>query len=242
MIEVTNIVKNYGNLRVLNGLNLQFRDGEVTCLLGPNGAGKSTLLSIIAGLLQPNSGTVCVDGAKLRDSSNPLREISAVLDHDSAHPARSAISHLRWISQTVGMPRSRADAMLNLVGLNSVAHNRVKSFSLGMRQRLAVAGALVPDAHNLIFDEPVNGLDVDGIIWMRQLFRHLADEGCTVILSSHLISEVEKIADRVIIIGAGGVLADGTVAELCEEYDGLEQVYVSLTRDAVAYGKAVATC
>lgn len=241
MIEVHKLTKRYGGRWVLDDVTLTLRDGEITCLLGPNGAGKSTLLSAIAGVVKPDSGRIEVDGALLRQSSLPLRSLAAVVDHDGLHPGRTARNHLRWVAQCCGLPVSRADSILRLVGLESVARQRAGSFSLGMRQRLLIASALVPDAGTLLFDEPINGLDVDGIIWLRQLLRHLAREGRCVVMSTHLLGEVEKRADRVVLIGDGRVLADGTVAEVSAGYSDLEQAYVALTRGAVSFGKVVAS-
>lgn len=238
MIDVHRISKSYGSKSVVRGMSVRLRDGEVTCLLGPNGAGKSTLLSAMAGLIPVDSGRILVDGASLRASRNPLRAVSSVLDRDAVHPARTARAHLRWVARCCGMPLSRADALLSLVGLQDVAEKT----TLGMRQRLAVAAALMPDAQNLLLDEPINGLDVDGIMWMRELFSHLASMGRCVVVSSHLLSEVEKVADRVLIIGGGKVLADGGVEELNSEYGDLEKAYVALTRSAVRYGKVASSC
>ncbi|PMC66333.1 ABC transporter [Corynebacterium parakroppenstedtii] len=242
MIDVHRISKSYGSKSVVRGMSVRLRDGEVTCLLGPNGAGKSTLLSAMAGLIPVDSGRILVDGASLRASRNPLRSVSSVLDRDAVHPARTARAHLRWVARCCGMPLARADALLSLVGLQDVAGKRADSFSLGMRQRLAVAAALMPDAQNLLLDEPINGLDVDGIMWMRELFSHLASMGRCVVVSSHLLSEVEKVADRVLVIGRGQVLADGGVGELNSEYGDLEKAYVALTRSAVKYGKVASSC
>lgn len=168
----------------------------------------------------------------------PLRAVSAVLDGDGFHPGRTARAHLRWVAAACGMPAARADDLLEMVGLADAARTRVGAFSLGMRQRLAVAAALIPDSPNLILDEPVNGLDVDGIIWMRALFRHLAGEGHAVVISSHLLGEVSRVADRVVILGGGRVIADGPPSALSAEHGDLEAAYVAVTRAAVKYGRA----
>lgn len=241
MIDVRKLAKHYGSQRVLDDVTLTLRDGEITCLLGPNGAGKSTLLSAVAGVVRPDSGSIEVDGAPLRSSPVPLKTVAAVVDHDGLHPGRTARNHLRWVAHCCGLPASRADAILRLVGLESVATRRAGSFSLGMRQRLLIGAALMPDAGTLLFDEPINGLDVDGIIWLRQLLRHLAREGRCVVISTHLLGEVEKVADRVVLIGGGRVLADGTVAEVSAGYADLEQAYVALTRGAVSFGKVASS-
>ena len=237
MIDVHQLSKSYGDRHIVRRMSVRFRDGEVTCLLGPNGAGKSTLLSAMAGLVTPDSGRILIDGRPRRHAHHPLQAVSAVLDRDAVHPARTARAHLQWVARNCGMPTDRADALLSMVGLEAVARKRADSFSLGMRQRLAVATALMPDSNNLLLDEPINGLDVDGIIWMRELFTHLASMGRCVVVSSHLLGEVEKVADRVLIIGQGKILADGKIDELNSEYGDLENAYVSLTRSAVKYGQ-----
>jgi ABC-2 type transport system ATP-binding protein len=214
MIEAHGLTKVYGDTTAVDGLDFQVKPGHVTGFLGPNGAGKSTTMRMILGLDLPTSGTVTVNGKVYQGKVWPLREIGALLDARAVHPGRSAYNHLHSLAAANGIARARVDTVLEQVGLTSVAGKRVGGFSLGMAQRLGIAGALLGDPEILMFDEPVNGLDVDGILWIRTLIRSLAAEGRTVLVSSHLMSEMALTADHLLIIGRGRMLADTPLAEL----------------------------
>lgn len=231
MIEVRGVTKRYRNTTALKEVSFTVPDGCVTGFLGPNGAGKSTCMRVIAGLDHPNAGTVLVHGKPYRSSSSPLTELGALLDASSAHPKRSARNHLLALAATHGIEAERVDAVLEMVGLASVAKHPVRTFSLGMRQRLGIAQALLGDPRNLILDEPVNGLDPAGVKWIRDLLRALAQAGRCVMLSSHLMSEVAAVVDRVVIIAHGQVLREGPLEELLEEAGGgsLEDLFFALT-------------
>jgi len=216
MIELKNLSKRYGDTLAVDDLSFTVAPGRVTGFLGPNGAGKSTTMRMILGLDAPSSGEVTVNRRSYRDLPAPMREIGALLDAKSIQGGRSAYDHLRWIARAVGLPRTRVDEVLDLVGLGEVAGRKVGGFSLGMSQRLGIATALLGDPETLILDEPVNGLDPDGIRWIRSLLRHLAAEGRTVLLSSHLMSEMEETADHVVVIGRGRLIADTNIAEFTE--------------------------
>ncbi|MFD9032133.1 ABC transporter ATP-binding protein [Streptomyces sp. NPDC059567] len=214
MIEVRNLVKSYGGRRVLDGLSFRVAPGRVTAFLGPNGAGKSTTLRMITGAGRPDSGSATVLGVPYQDLPSPLRSVGTLLDAAAVHPARSARGHLDWLARTHRLPRDRVVEVLELVGLSSVARRPLRGFSLGMRQRLGIAAALIGDPEILILDEPMNGLDPEGIRWLRGLLRALADQGRTVLVSSHLMNEMAATADHVLVIGRGRVLADGAIGEL----------------------------
>jgi ABC-2 type transport system ATP-binding protein len=214
MIEVRGLTKRYGRKVAVDDVTFTVRPGIVTGFLGPNGAGKSTTMRVILGLDAPTSGVATVNGHAYRDFGAPLCEVGAVLEARAVHTGRSALHHLLAMAQTHGMPRSRVEEVLDLVGLADVASQRAGSFSLGMGQRLGVAGALLGDPGTLILDEPANGLDPEGILWMRNLLKDLAADGRTVFLSSHLMAEIAQTAERVIVIGRGRLIADTTVAEL----------------------------
>jgi len=241
MIEIHELTKRYGSVTAVAGLTFAVRPGEVTGFLGPNGAGKSTTMRVILGLDQPTSGTVLVNGKPPRAHAAPLRELGGMLDPRAVHPSRSAYHHLQALAQTSGIRRSRVDELIEAVGLSGAARRAAGKFSLGMSQRLGIAAALLGDPHTVILDEPVNGLDVEGIRWIRGLLAGLAAEGKTVLVSSHLMSEVAQTAHRLIVIGQGRLLADTTVAELSAGHESLEDAYVSLTDDAVEYRAAVGT-
>lgn len=214
MISVRGLTKVYGSIRAVDDLSFDVVPGAVTGFLGPNGAGKSTTMRMVVGLDRPTAGTATVGGRAYADLPAPLREVGALLDAGAMHPGRTGRSHLAVAARTHGIALQRVDAVLEQVGLAHAARRRVRGYSLGMRQRLGIAAALLGDPQVLLFDEPVNGLDLDGVRWIRTLLRGFADEGRTVLVSSHLMSEVQLVADRVVVIGDGRLVADATVAEL----------------------------
>ena len=213
MIEARGLVKRYGGTAAVDDLSFTIRPGQVTGFLGPNGAGKTTTMRLILGLDHPSAGTVAVNGRPYAQLASPMHEVGALLDAGAVHGGRTARSHLLCLAQTNGIARSRVDEVLGLTGLTSVAGKRTKGFSLGMRQRLGIAAALLGDPQVLMFDEPVNGLDPEGIRWIRTLMRSLAAEGRTVLVSSHLMSEMEYTADHLLVIGRGRLIADCGMAE-----------------------------
>ena len=214
MIEARKLRKVYGHTVAVDGIDFQIKPGHVTGFLGPNGAGKSTTMRMILGLDLPTSGTVTVDGRRYQGTVWPLHEVGALLDARAVHPGRSAYNHLCALAAANGIARGRVDEVLDQVGLASVARKRVGGFPLGMSQRLGIAAALLGAPGTLLFDEPVNGLDPDGILWIRTLMRSLADEGRTVLVSSHLMSEMALTADHLLVIGRGRLLADTPLSEL----------------------------
>ncbi|RKN10241.1 ABC transporter ATP-binding protein [Streptomyces radicis] len=214
MIVLDGLTKRYGEKAAVADLTLEIEPGRVTGFLGPNGAGKSTTMRLITGLDAPTSGSALIGGRPYAALRHPLREVGALLEARSAHPGRTARSHLLGIARSDGIPARRVDAVLELVGLTSVARKRVGSFSLGMRQRLGIAAALLGDPGVLLLDEPVNGLDPDGVRWIRELIRSLAAEGRTVLLSSHLMSEMQDTADHLVVIGRGRLIADAPIGEV----------------------------
>jgi ABC-2 type transport system ATP-binding protein len=213
MIEARGLTKRYGDRLAVDGLTFTVRPGMVTGFLGPNGAGKSTTMRMILGLDAPTSGTVTVNGKPYREHPAPLREVGALLDARSVHPGRSAYHHLLALAQTCGIRRSRVDEVVDAVGLGGAARRRAGGFSLGMGQRLGIAAALLGDPRTVLLDEPVNGLDTEGIRWIRSLLRGLAAEGRTVFVSSHLMSEMALTAQHLIVIGRGRLIADTGVEE-----------------------------
>ncbi|MET9700683.1 ABC transporter ATP-binding protein [Streptomyces sp. NPDC006529] len=213
MIEVNGLTKRYGGTTAVNGLTFTVRPGHVTGFLGPNGAGKSTTLRMILGLNEPSSGSVTINGRSFRDLPRGMRHVGALLDAGDVHGGRSARSHLTALAVSNRIPRSRVDEVLGEVGLTAAAGRRIGGYSLGMRQRLGIATALLGDPPVMLFDEPLNGLDPEGVMWVRGLFRRLAAEGRTVFVSSHLMSEMEATADHLIVIGRGELIADETLAE-----------------------------
>src|SRR6266567_1046664 len=220
MIEARNLTKDYGDKRAVDGLTFRVEPGVVTGFLGPNGSGKSTTMRLILGLDRPTAGTVTVNGKLYRDHAAPLREVGALLEARSVHTGRSAYNHLLALAQTHGIPRRRVAELIDLVGLHDVARKRAGTFSLGMGQRLGIAAALLGDPSTLILDEPVNGLDPEGIHWMRNLLRALAAEGRTVFVSSHLMSEMALTADHLIVIGRGHLIADMSTEEFIRQASG----------------------
>ncbi|GAA1103176.1 ABC transporter ATP-binding protein [Kitasatospora arboriphila] len=220
MIEAHRLTKRYGEKTAVDGLDFTVRPGTVTGFLGPNGAGKSTTMRMIVGLDAPTSGSVRVNGRHYAQHAAPLQEVGALLEAKSIHPGRSAFNHLMALAHTHGIPRSRVDEVIGLTGLQSVAKRRAGAFSLGMGQRLGIAAALLGDPATVMLDEPVNGLDPEGVLWIRNLLSGLAAEGRTVFVSSHLMSEVALVADHLIVVGRGRLLADTTVQELVRQAGG----------------------
>jgi ABC-2 type transport system ATP-binding protein len=216
VIEAVDLTKNYGRKRAVDGLSFTVRPGIVTGFLGPNGSGKSTTMRLILGLDRPSQGDVRVNGKHYRDHAAPLHEVGALLEARSVHPGRSARNHLLALAQTHGIARRRVDELIDLVGLHDVAKKRAGQFSLGMGQRLGIATALLGDPSTVMLDEPVNGLDPEGIHWMRNLLKRLAAEGRTVFVSSHLRSEMALTADHLIVIGRGRLIADVPVDEFIQ--------------------------
>jgi ABC-2 type transport system ATP-binding protein len=214
MIEARGLTKRYGATLAVDDLSFDVRPGSVTGFLGPNGAGKTTTMRMILGLDRPNAGTVHVNGRSYADHRFPLYEVGALLDAHALHGGRRAEDHLLCLAQSNRIPARRVDEVLGIVGLSDVARRRAGTFSLGMGQRLGIAAALLGDPGILIFDEPVNGLDPEGILWIRTLLKSLASEGRTIFISSHLMSEMSLTADRLIVIGRGRLIADETISEL----------------------------
>ena len=213
MIEVEGLTKRYGGKVAVDGLSFVVEPGIVTGFLGPNGAGKSTTMRMIAGLDRPTGGRVRVNGRDYRPSPAPMAELGILLEARAVHPGRSARNHLLALAHTAGIGKTRVDEVVELVGLGDVATKRVGGFSLGMGQRLGIAAALLGRPRTVLLDEPVNGLDPEGVRWVRSLLRDLADEGCTVFVSSHLMSEMSQTADRLVVVGRGRLLSDSTVDE-----------------------------
>jgi len=214
MIEARGLTKRYGPKTAVDGISFTVRPGTVTGFLGPNGAGKSTTMRMIMGLDRPTAGTVTVNGRPYAQHRSPLTEVGALLDAKAVHTGRSAYNHLRAMAATHGIPTKRVDEVIEMTGLQSVAKKRVGGFSLGMGQRLGIASALLGDPKTLILDEPVNGLDPEGVLWVRNLAKYLASEGRTVFLSSHLMSEVALTADHIVVIGKGRIIADAPVGDI----------------------------
>jgi ABC-2 type transport system ATP-binding protein len=234
VIAAHRLTKTYGTRTAVDGVSFTVEPGRVTGFLGPNGAGKSTTMRMVLGLDRPTSGSVTVNGRRYADHPAPLREVGALLEARALHPGRSARDHLRWLAASNGLPRTRVDEVLELVGLTAVAEQRVGRFSLGMGQRLGIAAALIGDPPVVVLDEPVNGLDPEGIRWVRTLARDLAAEGRTVFVSSHLMSEMALTADHLIVIGRGRVLADCATAEFVARHAASHVRVRSPQHDAVA--------
>lgn len=216
MIEARGLTKQYGPKTAVNDISFTVQPGKVTGFLGPNGAGKSTTMRMIMGLDRPTAGTVTVNGRPYAQHRSPMTEVGALLDAKAVHTGRSAYNHLLAMAATHAIPTKRVDEVIDMTGLQSVAKKRVGGFSLGMGQRLGIASALLGDPKTLILDEPVNGLDPEGVLWVRNLARYLASEGRTVFLSSHLMSEVALTADHIIVIGKGRIIADAPVNEIVD--------------------------
>jgi ABC-2 type transport system ATP-binding protein len=233
MIEVENLTKRYGAKTAVDGLSFTVRPGTVTGFLGPNGAGKSTTMRVLLGLDAPTSGITKVNGKPYRRHRAPLGEVGALLEARALHPGRSARNHLLALSHTHGIGAERVDEVLEAVGLTDVARRRAGKFSLGMGQRLGIAVALLGDPATVILDEPVNGLDPDGIKWIRHLLKDLADEGRTVFVSSHLMSEMALTAEHLIVVGRGKLIADTSVAELIASTGSAVQIRTPRTHDLI---------
>jgi len=235
MIEVHTLTKRYGETLAVNQLSFSVRPGVVTGFLGPNGSGKSTTMRLMLGLDVPDSGEATIGGKRYRELRWPLREVGASLEARAFHPGRSARAHLMALAASNAIPRKRVQEVLGIVGLSGAARRRAGKFSLGMAQRLGLAAALLGDPGVLLLDEPVNGLDPEGIRWIRGLLKSLAAEGRTVLVSSHLISEMALTAEHLVVIGAGQLLADTTVDELSAGSTSLEEAFFTLTAGSVEY-------
>jgi ABC-2 type transport system ATP-binding protein len=240
MIEVRNVTKRFGSVTAVDDLSFTIQPGLVTGFLGPNGAGKTTTLRTIASLDRPDAGSTAVNGRPHREHRSPMRELGVLLDARSFHPGRSAIAHLSALAATNGIPRSRVAEVIELAGLGPVQRRRAGTFSLGMSQRLGIAAALLGDPQTIIMDEPINGLDPEGVVWVRSLLKQLAAEGRTVFLSSHLMSEMAETADHLIVIGRGRLLADASVDGVLTQTgtSSLEDAYFALTENSVQFRSA----
>ena len=225
-IVVDHLSKQYKKLRAVDDLSFSVRSGRVTGFLGPNGAGKTTTLRMLLGLVHPTAGTATIGGGNYAALDHPIRHVGAVLEASSAHKGRTGLNHLRVICSAAGLPATRADEVLALVGLTPAAKRKFKGYSLGMKQRLGIAAAMLGDPRVLILDEPSNGLDPEGIRWMRDLLKALAAEGRTVLVSSHLLGEMQQLADDVVIIAAGRLIRQGPVTEVLGSMAGMTQVRV----------------
>lgn len=229
LLTINNLVKRRGKEEILSGITFEAKPGRVTGFLGPNGAGKSSTLRILLGLDHATSGSALIHGKPFAELQHPLRTVGAALDGSGAHPMRTGRAHLRWIACAAGLPRSRVEEVLDIVGLTKAAGTRVKRYSLGMGRRLGIAAALLADPEILILDEPVNGLDPEGIRWIRTFLRQRAEAGNTVLLSSHLMGELAETVDDVVIIKQGRIVADGTLEEVTGSHSTLEQAFFALT-------------
>ncbi|KZM33472.1 ABC transporter ATP-binding protein [Oerskovia enterophila] len=231
MLKIEHLVKRHGPRTVLDRVAFEARPGRVTAFLGPNGAGKSSTLRILLGLDRADEGRALVGGQPYRSLRDPLRTLGSMLDGSGAHRSRTARNHLSWVARSNGISQRRVDQVLEQVGLTASARTRVGRYSLGMGQRLGLASALLGEPEALVLDEPVNGLDPEGIRWIRGLLRAHADHGGTVLLSSHFMGEVADIADDLVVISGGRVVADGTLADVTHRYDTLEDAFFALTSD-----------
>lgn len=231
LLTINNLVKRRGAHVILSGINFNASPGRVTGFLGPNGAGKSSTLRILLGLDRATSGSALINGKPFAQLHNPLATVGAALDGFGAHRMRTGRAHLRWIARAAGLSRSRVEEVLKAVGLTHAADIRVGSYSLGMGRRLGIAAALLGDPQILILDEPVNGLDPEGIRWIRTFLRERAESGNTVLLSSHLLGELAEIVDDVVIINHGTIVTDGTLKEVIGNHSTLEEAFFALTSD-----------
>lgn len=234
MITFRNVCKQRGRVRVLDDISFEAHQGRVTGFVGRNGAGKSSSLRILLGLDSPSSGSALFDGSPYRELARPLTKVGACLGGAGAHPARRAIDHLRWLAASNGIPSARVATVLDQVELTHAARQRVGTFSLGMAQRLGLAAALLGEPSALVLDEPINGLDPDGVRWLRRLVRSHADEGGTVLMSSHVIAELAEVADDIVVIDRGRIRAQGTRDELVAGHESLEHAFFALTPGGAA--------
>jgi ABC-2 type transport system ATP-binding protein len=230
MITVSGLTKKYGDRTVVDQVSFELEPGTVTGFLGPNGAGKSTTMRMITGLVPATSGTALVEGRPYIDLPNPGGVMGTLLDAAAVHPGRTGRTHLQLLASALGVPATRVGEVLEMVDLTSAGGRRIGGYSLGMRQRLGIAAAMLGDPPVLMLDEPFNGLDPEGIVWMRGLLRSLAAEGRAVLVSSHLMSELQDVAGHVIFVGAGRVVEAGATAAMTERYGSLEAAYLELTR------------
>jgi len=230
IIEVSQLHKRFGPAVALDGMTFTAGPGRVTGFVGPNGAGKSTTMRVILGLDRPDSGTALVGGALYQSLKNPLTRLGALIDPGALQPGRSGRNHLLWLAHSQGLGARRVDEVLEMTGMRPVARRRAGGYSLGMRQRLGIAAAMLGDPPVLMLDEPFNGLDPEGIVWMRGLLRSLAAEGRAVLVSSHLMSELQDVAGQVVLVGAGKVVEAASTVALTERYGSLEAAYLELTR------------
>jgi ABC-2 type transport system ATP-binding protein len=237
MIEVAGLRKRFGATQALDGMTFTVRPGQVTGFVGPNGAGKSTTMRVILGLDTADEGEALVGGQPYRSLHRPLSHLGALLDAGALQPGRSGRGHLLWLAHSQGLSAARVDAVIELTGLGAAARRRAGGYSLGMRQRLGIAAAMLGDPPVLMMDEPFNGMDPEGTVWLRGFLRSLAAEGRAVLMSSHLMSELQDTAGPLVVIGRGRVIADTTVAELLAATDRptLEEAYLEITRGAVEY-------
>jgi ABC-2 type transport system ATP-binding protein len=233
VIRIQGLVKRYGPVTAVDGLSFEVKRGTVTGFLGPNGAGKTTTLRMLLGLVTPDAGTATINGHPYRELPEPLHQVGAVLESSSFHPGRTARAHLHIQALAAEADTSRIEDVLDLVGLTDAAGRRIGGFSLGMQQRLGLATALLADPEVLILDEPANGLDPEGVRWLRGLLRGFAEEGGTVLVSSHMLAEVAQTIDCVVIIDHGRLIAEGPVAELTAQGKDLEEVFFQLTKETV---------
>lgn len=231
MLTIHNVVKYRGTQQILSGISFKARPGRVTGFLGPNGAGKSSTLRILLGLDRATTGSALINGKPFAELHNPLATVGAALDGSGAHRMRTGRAHLRWIARAAGLPNSRVEEVLEIVGLTNAADKRVGNYSLGMGRRLGMAAALLGDPPILVLDEPVNGLDPEGIRWIRTFLRKRAESGNTVLLSSHLIGELAETVDDVVIIKQGTIVADGTLDEVIGNHSTLEKAFFARTSD-----------
>lgn len=231
MLEINNLVKHRGTQEILSGISFKARAGRVTGFLGPNGAGKSSTLRILLGLDRATSGSALINGKPFAELHNPLATVGAALDGSGAHRKRTGRAHLRWIARAAGLPNSRVEEVLEILGLTDAAGQRVGKYSLGMGKRLGMAAALLGDPQILVLDEPVNGLDPEGIRFIRTFLRERAESGNTVLLSSHLMGELAETVDDVVIIKHGKIVADGTLEQVIGNHSSLEEAFFALTSD-----------
>ncbi|WP_347177507.1 ATP-binding cassette domain-containing protein [Paenibacillus sp. BR1-192] len=231
LLEINNLVKHRGSQEILSGISFKARPGRVTGFLGPNGAGKSSTIRILLGLDRATSGSALINGKPFSELHNPLATVGAALDGSGAHRMRTGRAHLRWIARAAGLSNSRVEEVLEIVGLTNAADKRVGKYSLGMGRRLGMAAALLGDPAILVLDEPVNGLDPEGIRWIRTFLRKRAESGNTVLLSSHLIGELAETVDDVVIIKQGTIVADGTLDEVIGTHSTLEKAFFARTSD-----------